>query len=156
MSLHPATSELVAVAWILSLPDWAPGMCSTQLPKDQNSWAERGFCVVGPDVSGSQNPTVPWGESVHQIEFRAVNPNSLRPDYGLAAALGQRVANAAVAGLSLNTPLTLRTGWHGARVTGAIPRGLRRIPTDPSSYALYRMDLALNWVQADLEEGEQS
>ena len=158
MSLAPANSELTGVAWVLSLPGFHHGMCATQLPKDQASWAADGFVVVGPDASGAQNPYIPWGESVLQLDIRAVNPNNLRPDWGKAASLGQRIINAAVEGLSLNTVLHLRPGYHGARVTGATPNStLRRIPTDPSSYALYRLDLGLHWIQVSLpEEGDES
>lgn len=157
MSLHPANSELVAVAWVLSLPGISHGMCATQLPKNTDTWAERGFVVVGADAGGSQNPDVPWGESVMQLDIRAVNPNSLNPDWGKAASLAQRIENAALDNLSLGTTLTLRPGYHGARVTSAWTASrARRIPMDPSSYALFRLDLAINWVQVTLTEGEAS
>lgn len=148
--MNPATSELAAVAWIKSLTGYGftDGMVATQLPKDQDTWAATGFVVAGPDAGGAQHAYVHWHESVLQLESYGVNPSTLNPDWATANRLLQHITNASRDNASLNVELATRTGYAPVRITGAWPAtSAQRARTDPSSYALYRMDLALNWIQ---------
>jgi hypothetical protein len=150
----PANAELAAGAWLRGITGLTPAMVATALPDDPKEWKGSGFVVVGPDAGGLPNGYVPWHESVLQLECRAVRPNTLTPDWGVANTLAQHVINAAHANEQLGVTLPTRPGYAPVRITSTAPASTaRRVRTDPSSYALYRLDLALNWVQVDQPEG---
>jgi hypothetical protein len=147
--MRPATAELAAVAWLKSLNGLGDGMVATQLPKDQDTWTATGFVVVAADVGGAQNGYVPWRQSVLQLETYGVNPRTLNPDWATANYLAELIVAAATGNENLGVELATRDGYAPIRVTDASPATApNRAETDPSSYALYRTDLALNWVQS--------
>ncbi|GAB3115702.1 hypothetical protein GCM10027160_23440 [Streptomyces calidiresistens] len=148
MSTPAATvsSELVAVAWLLAIPGGPPA--GLELPTDPADWAETGYIVVEADVAGPQNPGVPLRTSIFQLASYGANPNTLRPNWAASSGNAWRLVDACDHGEALNTPLDTRPGWARARVTGAWPQTLpRRDTEDISSYAVHRLDLAVNWVR---------
>lgn len=149
--LHP-TTELVAQAWLATIPGIAAGMVATQLP-DNSSIAASGFVTVA-GVGGTPATDVPMGQPVLSIDTWATNSGipgrtTSKVPWGKAAALAQLVFlatfNPALGQQSLAMPVA---GFASARVLS--PRALtepRRAYGDQGQYAHYVMNVLIPWVE---------
>lgn len=146
--MKPTTSELVAVAWVKTIPGIAVnGMVSTTLPADNTSWAASGFVQVGPAVGGSPGRYVPLRRPVMQIDTYAVNLNSENPPWDKASGLAELVFNATYDMSLLEQALTTRTGYEQARMMSVSALNEpRRIYDNASSYARYQFDVEMWWM----------
>lgn len=140
----PPNSELVAVAFIKTLPGIDSGQVATTLPEDTSRWDELGFVeltVVGGNPGMyTENRTV-----VVSVDVWAVNRNSSKAPWGKAFTLAQRV----ISGLygDVAQELTLPAAFGPARVMSAYSLSEpRRIENDDASYAHVQFDVQLNWV----------
>jgi hypothetical protein len=142
---RPPNDELVGVAFLKTLHADLATAVATRLPTDPTVWAASGFVVVR-GIGGGQHAELPWQNPNLQLDVYAVNPNADDPPWDLAADLAARITTGARDMTKLNQPLTLRTGYDQARVTGLTCQRPRRQIGDPASYAWYQIDAQLDWV----------
>jgi hypothetical protein len=150
VSLAP-TSELVALAWLGTLPDLTTNMVDTTLPADQDTWAELGFVTLGADsggiIGGTPNKDMPLRAPVVSVHCWAVAPGSARPPWNKAAVLAEQVVAGTFDETTMRRILTLPAGYSAARLNEAYPlTEPRRIPGDQGGYAHYQLDLQMHWV----------
>lgn len=148
LMLRP-NSELVAAAWLATVPGLAPDLVATQLPTDQSSWADTGFVTVGPVLGGSPGLQVPMRAPVLSLDSWAVRPSSNRPPWGHAINLLERVIQASY----------LRGAKRRVVLPGQFPVAVvhaaflvtepRRVYGDPGGLAHYNSNLALRWTAID-------
>lgn len=143
-----APSELVAAAWIATIPGITTDIVATTLPTEITTWADTGFITVGPEFGGNPMTYVPMRRPVMQIDTWGVNPNVMTPNWGQASDLAELIMAACYDNLSLNLPLNVRTGYNQARVAGAMPvTEPRRIRNDDANYGRYQLDVELHWIE---------
>lgn len=150
-----ANDELVAIAWIASIPGLSPAMVDTQLPPDVNSsgsvasWVSTGFVTVAVS-GGSPDPQLPVNQPVIQVDCWATVPGSNKPPWWKARALASAIQRATWDRYRIPRPLTLTA--NGITYPSAVVRSahtvvsFRRIYDDQGDYARYQGDLALTWV----------
>jgi hypothetical protein len=143
---RPPNDELVGVAFLRTLHADLSSAVATRLPTDTASWAAGGFVVVR-SMGGPRHLDLPWERPNLQLDVYAVNPDTDDPPWDLAADLAARVVAGADDMTKLHQPLTLRTGYDLARVTGFRPQRPRRQTGDPAHYAWYQIDAALDWIR---------
>lgn len=143
---RPPNDELVAVAFLKTLHADLATIVATRLPTDPTGWSATGFVVIR-SLGGGRDLDVPWERPNVQLDVYAVNPNTDDPPWDKAADLAALVEDGQYDMTKLNQPLTLRTGYDMARVTGFRPQRPRRQVGDPASYAWYQIDAALDWVR---------
>ena len=150
-----ASTDLVAVAWIASVPGLTASGVATQLPADETKWAAGGFIVVPATVGGSPSPNNPIHKPVCQVEFWATVAGSDKLPWGMASQLAQQVQAACWDRTTFGRPLAITAGgvaYPPARVLSAVCRTEpRRIWSDAGDYAGFSMDLGLTWVAAGEE-----
>lgn len=152
----PATSQLVACAWLATIPGIESEMVDIELPQEIEAWAATGFVQVGGTFGGIGRPDVyiPHRRPVLEIFCWGTNPGTDRPNWGKAADLAELIIDAAYRNHNLNVPLELpRPGYRRARVTGVWPvnepdSDIR----DVTSYGKYTLDLEMHWIELDEEE----
>jgi hypothetical protein len=139
------SSELVAAAWIGSLPGYSPNMVATTLPKDPTSWASTGFVTVTP-AGGSPAVDVPTRWSLIQVDTYRASVNSGKPPWGEASHLAEGIIKACWDD-NQQTNVTVRAGYNVARLYSvwAVSDPIR-MWDDPSSYARWRFDLRMTWT----------
>jgi hypothetical protein len=145
----PPTNELVAAAWLAQrVEGLTAGMVATSLPADTSTWADLGFVQVQALPGGVPDLDVPIRRPVFQVDAWAVNPSSAKPPWGKANHLAELI-RIAVEGQAYSQPVTLPDAYTDARVLSAymVSEPLR-MPGDPSGYARFTFDLALDWVRA--------
>ena len=150
-----ATDELVAVAWIGSIPGLSTAMVDTQLPPDVDAdgtpaaWINTGFVTVSV-VGGTPNDELPVERPVMQVDCWATRPGSNKPPWMMAAMLSRVIRRAVLDRYTISRPLTpVINGvvYPKAVVTTAyMATSFRRGYDDAGDYAHYQGDLALNWV----------
>lgn len=144
-----STSELVAKAWLGTIPSLNPGMVATQLPADETSWAATGF-IQATVVSGSPDIYMPVKKPVLQLDFWATNAGSDKAPWGKAAVLGETVRYATLQRTGFNRVLTITAGnlaYPSAVVQSAyFMTEIRRVPGDPGDYAHFSADMSMTWV----------
>lgn len=147
--------ELVAVAWVGSIPDLSPQMVATRLPPDITpagqpaAWLQTGFITVAV-VGGNPDVMLPVSRPVIQVDCWAAVPGSGKPPWWKAAALGAVVTHATWSRRSISRPLDITVkgvAYPRAVVQGAyMATSFRRLYDDAGDYARYQADLALSWV----------
>ena len=150
LPLRPNT-ELVAIAWIASIPGLSADMVATTLP-DPSVWSPDGFVVVTGGV-GTTALDVPAKNPVIQIDAYAVYPTSSKPPWGLVDLLCEHIRaetyqrDRAVRDLQISAgPVT----YPPARVTGArLITEPRRAYGDPADWAHKSFDLQLLWTEIE-------
>jgi len=147
-----ANSELVAVAWVGSLPDLLPAMVSTTLPEDTSKWESTGFITIGNGsggvIGGSPNPNLALRNPVVSLHSWAIAAGSSKPPWGKSAQLLEHVIAGTYDEDDLRRLLLLPTGYPMCSVLEAYPLSEpRRIPGDEGAYAHFQMDLQLHWVE---------
>lgn len=144
------TSDLVAVAWLDAIDGLSAGQVGTALPKDPATWLDAGFVQAQALPGGAADVDVPqWRRPVIQLDFWAAGgSSSISPRWNLAARLVE-VVRAATESQAYGAAVAMPSGYLGARVQAAyFVTEPRRILDDPSGYARFTTDLALDWVRA--------
>lgn len=140
-------SELVAQAWLATIPGIASGMVSTNLPRDNSTWAASGFVQVVGIVGGTPDPNGGRRNPVASLDLWANTGGSVLPPWGKASRLGELIMAACFDEGAGHVPLNLGTKYAPARVMSATAlTEPRRIPGDKSGYARYQMDVQLSWA----------
>lgn len=147
--------ELVATAWIASVPGFTPAMVGTQLPPDVNadgsvaSWIATGYVTVSV-VGGSPDPMLPINRPVLQVDCWATVPGSNKPPWNKAAALASAIRYATWDRTRIPRPLVATVAgvqYPLAVVQSAyIVTAPRRLYDDQGDYARYQADVALSWI----------
>jgi hypothetical protein len=150
--LQHATTPLVAVAWLSSLPAFSPAMVGAVLPRPDADgvlpWAATGFVQVTGVVGGGTDKDVPLNSPVVQIDCWAAQSNSDLPPRAKANALAEAIRWACLANTGTQAALTLRNGYAQARVKSAyLVTEPREVPGDEADYARYLTNLALTWTE---------
>jgi hypothetical protein len=147
--------ELVAVAWLASIPGFTRAMVDTQLPPGVNpdgstaAWIGTGFITVAV-AGGGPDPLLPVDRPVLQVDCWATVPGSNKPPWRKAAALASAIRYATRD--RIRTPRPLSTTINGAEYPLAVVQSaylataFRRLYDDEGDYAHYQGDLALNWI----------
>jgi hypothetical protein len=144
----PPSTELVAIAWLKTLPGIPTTSVATTLPGDSSTWSELGFVQVSV-VGGSPEIHNPRRSPVVQIDCWACNPNSEKTPWGKAGVLVETIVNATyLLELSnVTVSLTPADTYDRARVLSAYPlTEPRRVPGDEAGFARLQFDMALSWV----------
>lgn len=137
-------NELVAKAWITGIPGFLAGV-ATKLPEDPATWAENGFVLIE-RVFGSSHMYFPFHSPVFGLRIYAVNLTSDKLPWNKANYICELIRMATYDQDVIKRDLTLPTGYSPARVIEAsVPNEPDR-GTDPGSYAVYDMELELNWI----------
>lgn len=150
VSLRP-NSEIVTIAWILSIESLQADVVATQLPADNTQWAAYG-AILAQVVGGIPDMDVPIARPVMQLDFVAVTPGSNKPPWFKANALAEQVRAAChdrprVA--RMVTPYAGGQQYPAAKVLGAyLLTEPRRSYGDPGALARYTADLAIDWAPA--------
>lgn len=146
MTLHPVT-DIIAVAFLRTVPELNPALVSTTLPKDITVWADGFVQVVG--IGGTPGMYVPLHASVVNVSCWAANIDGGKPPWGKANQLAEHIKAACLDHVSFPKTLILTSfgDYAPARLhTAFFVVGPRRIPNDEGSSARYDGDLLLNWT----------
>lgn len=153
-----ANDELVAVAWLATVPGLSAAMVGTQLPPDVNAdgsqadWIETGFVTVTV-VGGSPDDLLPVNQPVLQVDCWATVPGSNKPPWWKAHALASAIRRATWDRYRIPralSPAASGVAYPTAVVQSAyIATSFRRLYGDDSDYARLQGDLALSWVTAN-------
>lgn len=148
------TNELVAVAWLSQrVPGIVAGQVATTLPSSPAAWAAEGFVQVQ-SIGGIPDVELPVRHPLMQVDFWAASVDasgtvSSKPPWNKANRLAELVRAAIEDGQEYGKPVTLPADYLGARVLAVILISEpMRMSGDPSGYAHYSADLALDWVRA--------
>jgi hypothetical protein len=151
MPPNHATNDLVAVAWIASIPGLTADGVGTQLPPQDTTWAANGYIVIPATVGGSPHSTMPLRRPVCQVECWATTPGSGIPPWGKAADLAEQIRFATYDRFNFARPLTISlngVAYPGARIVSArILTEPHRAYGDQADYAGVVFDVAFQWIQ---------
>jgi hypothetical protein len=146
-----ASSDLVAVAWIASIPGLTADGVATQLPSDETKWTANGFVVVPTNVGGTPHTYAPMRRPVCQTECWATVAGSDKLPWGMAANLAEQIRDGTYDRSGFGRPLPITA--NGVQYQTAAVKAVtiltepRRIWSDTGDYAGYTFDLLLHWVQ---------
>lgn len=144
------TDELVAVAWIKAALGLTNGV-STTLP-DQ-PWEDQQWLQVM-QVGGSPDIDLPVFDAAVSINAFAYSEGSAKPPWNKANHLLQQLLVATYQTQrqpSNRVAITLPGDYGEAIVMSVRPLSLpRRIPSDPSQFAAYNMDIGMMWYPAEV------
>lgn len=146
VTLRP-TAELVAQAWLATIPGITSGMVATVLPAKATSWESTGFLVVA-TAGGNSELDIPVHRSLVQVDVACFTADSQRPPWGRADQLAQRVADACYGATSRAAQLTLTAGPSTGRATlfsAWLSSEPQRLYGDDGSIARKRLDVMLAW-----------
>ena len=145
--------ELIAKAWLLAAVPGLAGKVATTLPDPP--WADDEFVQIM-SVGGPPDPEIPRLDPVVTLSCFAMTPGSAKPPWGVANQLAMRIWRATfpiryaphpAVELDINGAAGV-TGQYGraqcTSVQAASP--IRRLPSDPSQYAVYNLDLIFSWT----------
>jgi hypothetical protein len=147
--------ELVAAAWIGTVPGLSAAMVGTQLPPDVDSegnvaaWVTTGFVTVAV-AGGTPDALLPVNRPVIQVDCWATVPGSNKPPWFRAAAIAGAIRRATWDRYRISRPLAIEV--NGVSYPAAVVRSaylatsFRRLYDDAGDYARYQADLALDWV----------
>jgi hypothetical protein len=145
---EPVNSELVAVAWALSVPGVPAGKVSMGLPAAAE-WTT--YITVDGIVGGNPHPDAPIRQPVVQYSCWARNPGSdTHPPWGSAFVLAERLVRCTESDSEHRAKvLTIRDPFEQAtlRDATAITEPARFPIPDPASYARVRVDIQLIWTR---------
>jgi hypothetical protein len=153
--LH-ATNDLVAVAWLRTMPGLVADVVATQLPKEETKWAANGAVIVPLHVGGTPHSTMALRRPVVQVETWATVPNSDRLPWSIANQLAEQIRIGCLDRTVFSRLLPITAGtqtYPMARVLSArMLTEPRRTWSDQGDYAGYTFDLAFQWISASGEE----
>lgn len=151
LTLH-TPNDLVAVAWIASIPGLLADGVATQLPvAAEDSWAAHGFVVVPLSVGGTPHDTIPVRQPVLQVECWATNPGSDKLPWWKANQLAEQIRFGSYQRNGAARAVTVTT--NGVQYPSAAVKMARmlteprRIWSDAGDFAGYTFDLQLSWTQ---------
>lgn len=157
MPLFPS-DEMVATAWIGTVPGLSAAMVDTQLPPDVDAqgnpapWIQTGFVTVSV-VGGTPGAMLPVGNPVVQVDCWATVPGSNKPPWPDANAIATTIQRATWDRYRISRPLAVNVNgvaYPTAVVqTAYMATQFRRAYGDQGDYAHYQGDLALSWVTAN-------
>jgi hypothetical protein len=139
-----ASDEAVAKVWIGQLSGFTAAMVGETLPRDNSTWATSGYVTVA-WAGGSTVPEYRLESPVMDVRGWAVTPGSDDPPWNKARNLALSVQ----AGTYRLTPwfVELPACSENAVVKTAYVLGKpRRAYGDFGNYAVYALNLVLNWV----------
>lgn len=149
------TDELVAAAWIGTIPGLSPAMVDTTLPPDVNAdgtpaaWLATGFVTVAV-AGGGPDQALPVNRPVMQVDCWAAVPGSNKPPWGQAWAIATAIRRATWDRYTIARPLAITVNgvaYPTAAVKSAyLATTFRRMYDDAADYAHLQADLALTWV----------
>lgn len=146
-----ATTELVAQAWIASIPGFPAGV-GQQLPSDDSTWSQQGYVTVAV-VGGSPDVDVPVKKPVIQVDCWATNPGSNKPPWGQANNLAEQIRAACYDVTAFGRELRPQINgviYPTAKALAAyVLTEPRRIYDDAGDYARFQFDLQIHWVTLD-------
>ena len=154
---YPPTNELVAVAWLgQNVTGLSSTIVGTGLPKDTTKWADTGFLQVTALPSGVPDVDVPVRRPRLQLDGWATantsgTASSIKPPWNLANRLLElvRVATEDAQTGKYGAEVTMPANYSPARVLAAyLITEPTRVLDDPSGYARFTADLALDWAPA--------
>jgi hypothetical protein len=149
--LH-ATTDLVVVAWLRTLPGLTADVIATQLPKEETKWAANGAVVVPVHVGGTPHSSMALRRPVVQVEAWATVPGSDKLPWGIANQLCEQIRAGTYDRNTFARLLSLTAGslaYPFARVLSAkMMTEPRKAWSDAGDYAGYSFDLAFQWVSA--------
>jgi len=154
---YPPTNELVAVAWLSQrVAGLTAAIVGTGLPKDTTKWADTGFLQVQALPSGTAEVDLPIRRPRLQLDGWATantdgTSSSIKPPWNLANRLLElvRIATEDAQTGYYGRPVDLPANYTAARVQAAyFITEPERVLDDPSGYARFTVDLALDWVRA--------
>jgi hypothetical protein len=152
--LH-ASNDLVAVAWLRTLPGLVADGVATQLPADETTWAANGFVVVPIQVGGTPHRNIPLRRPVVQVECWGTVPGSDKLPWGIPDQLAEQIRAGTYDRTTFGRLLHITAGgvtYPTARVKAArILTEPRRVWHDAGDYAGKSFNLALQWVAAGEE-----
>lgn len=145
------TNELVAQTWLSErVAGLTPSMVATALPDDPTKWADLGFVQVQAIPGARADIDLPEARKpIVQVDYWACAVGSAKPQWRKAARLVELVRLACEQQTYGRPLLTLPASYLGARVQAvyAIDEA-SRVLDDPSGYARFTQDLAVDWVRA--------
>jgi hypothetical protein len=152
--LH-ATNDLVAVAWLRTLPGLSADGVATQLPADETKWAANGFVVVPAHVGGSPHSNMALRRPVVQVDCWGTVPGSDKLPWGIPSQLAEQIRAGTYDRTTFGRLLEITAGgvsYPYARVKSArMMTEPRRVWSDAGDYAGFSFDLALQWTSAGEE-----
>jgi hypothetical protein len=152
--LH-ASTDLVAVAWLRTLPGLVADGVANQLPADEKSWAANGFVVVPMAVGGTPHSTMPLRRPVLQVETWGTVPGSDKLPWGIPSQLCEQIRIGCLDRDSFSRLLQISANgvtYPNARVLSAkMLTEPKRIYHDVGDYAGNTFNLALQWISAGEE-----
>jgi hypothetical protein len=149
--LHSPT-DLVAVAWIASIPGLVADGVATQLPADETKWAANGFVVVPTQVGGTPHSSIPVRRPVCQVETWGTVPGSDRLPWGIPSQLAEQIRMGTYDRTTFGRALDIHAGsvaYPAAHVLAAqMMTEPRRIWSDIGDYCGFTFDILLHYVAA--------
>ncbi len=148
MPLRPH-SELVAKAWILSIPGMLAS-AGTTLPGQVDSWAANGFYQLSV-AGGRRHRDVPQTGVLIQVDCFAANTSSGKPPWGRANQMAETVIANTYNGVDTvdrsRRLVTLPAAYYPAIVqTVEAVTEPRRMLGDESRIAHFSFDALITWI----------
>lgn len=147
------TAELVAVAWARQRVPGLDGIVATALPRSTETWAGTGFVTLRALPSGPYAPNGTKRTSVVQADAwwsgTSGTTSAAKPQWGKANQLVEALIAATEESALYSTPVTLPDQYRGAIVLAVYPMSdPQKVEGDPSGYARYTVDLAVDWARS--------
>jgi len=147
--LH-ASTDLVAVAWLRTLPGLVADGVSNQLPADETTWAANGFVVVPMTVGGTPHSTMPLRRPVVQVECWGTVPGSDKLPWGIPSQLCEQIRMGCLDRQNFSRLLNISASsvtYPDARVISAkMLTEPHRVWHDSGDYAGMLFSMALQWI----------
>lgn len=138
-------SEIVVVSWLKAAVPYLGGRVATAAPADETTWAETGFTTIAV-VGGTPENYVGWRMPVVSIDCWAMNLDSGRPLWNLAAQQTEQIREAVLAHATVGRAVQLPPAYSGARVESAMLRTEpQRVRGDIANWAHFTMDVEFRW-----------
>lgn len=154
---YPPNNDLVAVAWLSQrVAGLSANIVGPSLPKDTTKWADTGFLQVQSIPSGAPDIDIPVRRPRLQLDGWATantsgTASSIKPPWNLANRLLElvRIATEDAQTGYYGKAVILPAGYSPVRVQAAyLISEPMRVPDDPSGFARFTADLAIDWVPA--------
>jgi hypothetical protein len=146
-----ANTELVAQAWLASLPFLNTGMVNPRLPEgiEKDTTAQANGFVTLMGTGGTPNMYVPERQPVVGLKaYGFPAPGSRKAPFNVANRLLENIIAATYDTASFNATLSLGNGYPTARVHSAHAISeIRPSYGDSAYWAVYTLDLQMYWVE---------
>ena len=145
-------SELVGMGWLIAaVTRITSAKVATSLPDPP--WPDDEFCQIM-QVGGTPDNDLPIQDPVISVNCFAMKKNSLKPPWGQAANLAMQIWEATFAvryapdpAVLVAMPVADSSAYGTALVRSVTAMSTpRRVPSDPSQFAVYNLDLLVDWV----------